>query len=80
MRFMAMLETGEDVRKEIWWHEGTHYLYSYTKDTLRDKFEEVMVFECDSSGNVTDWNELFVINGYEEASVTMGNFMQSIRV
>ena len=77
MRFMAMLETGEDVRKEIWWHEGTHYLYSYTN---KDMFEEVMVFECDSRGNITDWNELFVVNGYEEASVTMGNFMQSIRV
>ena len=49
--------------QSVWQNKGRYYLCSTGVGT---RFPEVMVFNCDSKGMVTDWGEIYV--GYADVT------------
>ena len=70
MKFLTVIQNTDERKQAVFEHEGSHYLYSYSK--IDDaSVNETMVFSCDKTGEVLDYAELYTGSGYVPSDEVM---------
>ena len=68
------MENKADRKQIVFEHDGEHFLYSYVNVNQTCgimELDETLVFSCDAEGKVTDWDELFMVDGYKSIEDVM---------